>query len=166
MKGYFDKDEDDEAQTAFSTPTNTSIMYQKCTAQPQYQPQACKPHGFSDLALAPLRFSEIPKESDEGSAFVTSLHQWQKLQTSQNCDREQYMYAVHRKTIEFSKVCACKQLFPHMCGFSQKSSHFSQVSQIITQSQCPFLTCCLFVQGIVETGLCKPVPLCHLRDSP
>lgn len=43
-----------------STPTNTSIMYQQCTAQPQYQPQAYK-HEFSDLALAPLEFSEIHK---------------------------------------------------------------------------------------------------------
>lgn len=48
---------------------------------------------------------------------------------------------------------------------SQKHSCVSRVSQIVTQSPCPFLTQCLFVQGIVERRLCKPVPLCHLMDS-
>lgn len=52
----------------------------------------------------------------------------------------------------------------HVRSFSQKSFYFSQADQIMTQS-CWFVSGCLFAQGIVETGLCKPAPLCHLRAS-
>lgn len=59
-------------------------------------------------------------------------------------------------------ISSCKQ--PHVRSFPRNPFSSPKVDQIITQS-CSFLTRRLFAQGIVETGLCKPAPLCHLSDS-
>lgn len=55
---------------------------------------------------------------------------------------------------------------PHVWTFPRDHLISPQSLKSLTQSWCSFVTRCLFVQGIAETGLCKPVPFCHLGDSP
>lgn len=74
-------------------------------------------------------------------------------------------YEAKLLNLEPRHIRPCKHSFPHAWSFPRRHLISPQFPPITTQSGCSFVTHCLFVQSIVETGLCKPVPLCHLGDS-